>query len=73
MRKLDKFKENLYLLVVGTPIVECLPAYPWEGGDWDEVVSVILGFINNNREVLDDEDPFVEWLERYQFSLINRS
>jgi len=45
----------------------CLPDYPWEDEDWGEVVTVVASFVNNNQEVLDDDDPYIEWFERYQF------
>jgi len=45
----------------------CLPEYPWTDEDWREVVGVVSSFVNNNQEVLDEYDPYIEWLERYQF------
>jgi hypothetical protein len=45
----------------------CLPEYPWDGEDWKEVVAVVALFVNNNQEVLDEYDPYIEWFERYQF------
>ena len=67
MSKLELHKLNLKQLLEDSPLGICLPDYPWEGPDWSEVIATITLFVNSNHEVLDEYDPYVEWLERYKF------
>lgn len=67
MSKLESLKAQLKKLLESSPLEICLPEYPWEGESWNEVVALVVHFVNSNHEVLDDSDPFVDWLERYQF------
>jgi hypothetical protein len=67
MSKLEQLKLQLKQLLEDSPMSICLPEYPWTDEDWREVVGVVASFVNNNQEVLDEYDPYVEWFERYQF------
>jgi len=67
MSKLEQLKLQLKRLLESSPLDICLPDYPWEGSDWSEVIVIINSFVNSNHEVLDEYDPFVEWLEKYRF------
>jgi hypothetical protein len=67
MSKLELHKLHLKQLLEDSPMSICLPEYPWDDEDWKEVVAVVALFVNNNQEVLDEYDPYIEWFERYQF------
>jgi hypothetical protein len=67
MSKLEQLKSQLKQLLEDSPMSICLPEYPWADEDWREVVGIVASFVNNNQEVLDEYDPYIEWFERYQF------
>ena len=67
MSKLEQLKLQLKQLLEDSPMGICLPEYPWTDEDWREVVGVVASFVNNNQEVLDEYDPYIEWFEKYQF------
>lgn len=64
---MESLRRKLKELLASSPLESCLPSYPWEGDSWDEVVALVANFVNSNQEVLDEDDPFVEWFEKYQF------
>jgi hypothetical protein len=63
----ESLKYRLKALLKETPNSLVLPPEPWWDGEMEEIAKIVSEFITTENSVIDDHDPWAEWLDRYYF------
>ena len=57
-------------LVAQEPIwVQAFPPEPWSREDLEEIASTVENCLLKKNEVVTDDEPWVDWLDRWKFYL----
>ena len=63
-------QRELYYLLQKTPQLRINTNEPWwEDLDFRAIVWIVQDFVNQNDNVIQDADPLIDWLDKYQFFL----
>jgi hypothetical protein len=57
----------LRALIAGTPNSSIFPAKPWHDEDLEEIARIVSDFVAVENSVINDFNPWAEWLDRYYF------
>jgi hypothetical protein len=49
------------------PLPLLFPQEPWSQEDLEVIADIFKAHVCLNNEVVTDKDPYVDWLERWQF------
>jgi hypothetical protein len=61
---------ELYSLLRKTPQLKITLGEPWwSDNEFNAIVWVVQDFVNQNNDVIQDADPLIDWLDKYQFFL----
>jgi hypothetical protein len=68
--RLLALQRELYLLLQKTPNLEVPLKEPcWSNQEFREIIWVVKNFVNQSDDVIQDSNPLVNWLDKYQFFL----
>ena len=68
--RLLALQRELYLLLQKTPNLEVPLKEPsWNNQEFREIIWVVKNFVNQSDDVIQDSNPLVNWLDKYQFFL----
>jgi hypothetical protein len=67
MKALESLQRRLRTLLADTPNSSIFPQEPWGDIEMEEIARIISDFIAVENSVINDCDPWVEWLDRYYF------
>jgi hypothetical protein len=60
-------KTKLRNLLLATPNQNIFPQEPWNDEDLQDAARIIQDFVNLDQGVIDDSNPWKEWLDRWKF------
>lgn len=63
----DLLKKQLRELLLQTPNYNIFPQEPWSKEDLEEIATIVQHFVDTSTGVIEDENPWAEWLERWRF------
>jgi hypothetical protein len=72
MHGLDSLKTRIRNLIHWTPNQNIFPPEPWDQEDMEEIARIVQNFVDHNHEVIDDSNPWRDWLDRYRFFMATR-
>lgn len=68
--RLLALQRELHLLLQKTPNLKVLLKEPyWSDQEFREIIWVVKDFVNQSDDVIQDSNPLVNWLDKYQFFL----
>jgi len=67
MKALDSLQHRLRTLIADTPNPSIFPAEPWGDEEMEEIARIISDFVAVENSVVNDYNPWAEWLDRYYF------
>jgi hypothetical protein len=67
MVALESLKCRLRALLKDTPNSPIFPPEPWYDGELEEIARIISNFVAVENSVVNDYNPWAEWLDRYYF------
>ena len=67
MVALDSLKCRLRTLLKDKPNSLIFPPEPWYDGELEEIARIISNFVAVENSVVNDYNPWAEWLDRYYF------
>ena len=67
MKARESLKRRLRALLADTPNSLIFPPEPWHDRELEEIAHIISDFIAVENSVVNDYNPWVEWLDRYYF------
>jgi hypothetical protein len=65
-------KSKLRNLLLTTPNQNIFPSEPWDDQDLFDAAQIIQDFVNLDQGVIDDSNPWKEWLDRWRFYEVSR-
>jgi hypothetical protein len=60
-------KSKLRNLLLATPNQNIFPQEPWSDEDLQDAARIVQDFVNLDQGVIDDSNPWKEWLDRWRF------
>lgn len=67
MNKFESLKAHTRQVLNLCPNKSIFPPEPWSPDDLREIARIIKDFVDQDNEVLDEDNPWVTWLERWRF------
>lgn len=67
MKALESLQRRLRTLLASTPNPSIFPAEPWHDEEMEEIARIISNFVAVENSVVNDHNPWAEWLDRYYF------
>ena len=67
MKALESLQHRLRVLLADTPNPSIFPLEPWGDEEMEEIAHIISDFIAVENSVVNDHNPWAEWLDRYYF------
>jgi hypothetical protein len=67
MVALESLKCRLRALLRDTPNSLIFPPEPWYDGELEEIARIVSDFVAVENSVVNDYNPWAEWLDRYYF------
>lgn len=67
MKALYSLQHRLRALLADTPNSLIFPQEPWGDDEMDEIARIVSDFIAMENSVVNDRNPWAEWLDRYYF------
>jgi hypothetical protein len=67
VKSLEHLKALTYRLIQGAPIPNIFPPEPWSEDDIDDIARIIEDFVNTSTDVIEDDNQWKDWLDRYRF------
>ena len=63
----ESFRARTRVLLGAHPLPMLFPSEPWSEEDLETIADVFRAHVWLQNEVVTDEDPYSEWLERWAF------
>jgi hypothetical protein len=63
----ESLKNRLRALLKETPNPSIFPPEPWHDVEMEDIARIVSDFIALENSVIDDYNPWAEWLDRYYF------
>ena len=67
MKAQESLLRRLRVLLADTPNSLTFPQEPWGDEEMDEIAHIISDFVALENSVVNDHNPWAEWLDRYYF------
>ena len=67
MKARESLKCRLRALLKDTPNSFIFPPEPWYDGELEEISRIVSDFVAVENSVVNDYNPWVEWLDRHYF------
>jgi hypothetical protein len=67
MKARESLKCRLQTLLADIPNSLIFPQEPWGDEEMDEIAHIISDFVAVENSVVNDHNPWAEWLDRYYF------
>ena len=67
MVALESLKRRLRALLRDAPNSLIFPPEPWYDGELEEIARIVSDFVAVENSVVNDYNPWAEWLDRYYF------
>lgn len=67
MKNLKSLQIQLRNLLLETPNYNIFPQEPWNDTDMEEIAKIVQTFVNNDSGVIEDHNPWKDWLDRWKF------
>ena len=67
MKARESLHRRLRALLAETPNSLIFPAEPWGDKEMEEIAQIIGDFVALENSVVNDHNPWAEWLDRYYF------
>lgn len=64
---LQTLKSKLRNLLLTTPNQNIFPPEPWDYEDLLDAARIVQDFVNLDQGVIEDSNPWKEWLDRWRF------
>ena len=61
-------KQQLRELIAKTPNGNIFPPEPWSMQELQECARIIEDFVASSGDVIQDEDPWADWLDRWNLT-----
>jgi hypothetical protein len=63
----ESLKRRLRALLKDTPNSLIFPPEPWYEEELEEIAKIVSNFVAVENSVVNDYNPWAEWLDRYYF------
>ena len=67
MKARESLKRRLRTLLADTPNSLIFPQEPWGDEELEEIARIVSDFVAVENSVVNDHNPWAEWLDRYYF------
>jgi hypothetical protein len=67
MKARESLLRRLRVLLADTPNSLIFPQEPWGDDEMDEIARIVSDFVTVENSVVNDHNPWSEWLDRYYF------
>ena len=67
MKARESLQHRLRTLIESTPNPSIFPAEPWNEKEMEEIAHIVSDFVALENSVIEDNNPWAEWLDRYYF------
>ena len=67
MKALESLQCRLRALLENTPNYAIFPQEPWGDEELEEIARIVSDFVALENSVVNDYNPWAEWLDRYYF------
>jgi hypothetical protein len=67
VKSLESLKCRIRNLIRWTPNQNIFPQEPWGEEEMDEIARIVEDFVNTHPGVIEDENPWADWLDRWRF------
>lgn len=67
MKAQESLLRRLRVLLADTPNSLIFPQEPWGDEEMEEIARIVSDFVAVENSVVNDQNPWAEWLDRYYF------
>ena len=67
MKARESLHRRLRTLIADTPNPSIFPVEPWGDEEMEEIAHIVSDFVALENSVVNDYNPWAEWLDRYYF------
>jgi hypothetical protein len=72
VKSLKSLQARLRNLLLGAPNYNIFPQEPWDDADMEEIARIVENFVNHDSGVIDDHNPWKDWIDRWKFYCASR-